>query len=198
MIWAAGLVGLYAAYKLLGGEGSKDESKWFSGITDWKVLTVAGLATAVGLYKFGPDWIKDTVAKFSNFIGITKATTLESSQIKSITERIVEYNNKENPNNRRSVFPKKLIESKWNMSVKEFKGEDGTLSFIGFKLNGIISWWTGTSGVLPEGMKQDYDDYQLLLEYTIKKVQEYKIEYTNDTKMDDIWKQILKKEGGTK
>ncbi len=195
MIWA-GIIWLYAAFRMFGGEGSKDESKWFSGITDWKVPTVAALATAFGLYKFGPDWIKDMADKFKSFILSEKTSIIEPERIKNLSKMIVEYNNKKNPNDRLSTFPDKLIKSKWGMTVKEFKWEDGTLSFIGFKVNSLAGWLTATSGIAPEGMKQDYEDYQLLLDFTMKKVQEYNIDYKNDDTMDSIWKKILEKEGG--
>lgn len=187
----------YFGFRNSGGEASKDESKWFSGITDWKVLTVAGFATAFGLYKFGPDWIKDMADKFKSFVLSEKTSIIEPERIKNLSKMIVAYNNKKNPNDRLSTFPDKLIKSKWGMTVKEFKWEDGTLSFIGFKVNSLAGWSTGTSGIAPEGMKQDYEDYQLLLDFTMKKVQEYKIDYKNDDTMDSIWKKIIEKEGGS-
>ncbi len=84
------------------------------------------------------------------------------------------------------------------MKVKEFTDENGLMSNLMYMINGGASWLTGTSGALPSGMKQDWEDYQLLLEYTKAMVKKHKIEYTEDAKMDDIWKQILAKEGSAK
>jgi hypothetical protein len=197
MIGGAALVGIYAAYKLFGGEGSKDDSKWFSGITDWKVLTVAGFATAFGLYKWGPDWIRGAFDKFKSFLLSEKPSTIPPTTIKEMSKKIVEYNNKKNSADRRSSFPDKLIQSKWGMTVAEFKDKDGFFSNVMYSVNSGVSWVTGTSGTLPNDMKQEWNDYQLLLAYTKDKAAEYKIDTTDDTKMDDVWKKIIEKEGGS-
>jgi hypothetical protein len=198
--WKIALVGgwmlaVYAAFRLFGGEGSKDESKWFSGITDWKVLAVAGFATWFGLYKWGPDWVRGSFEKFTAFLGIDKASKIEPQKIKGMTDLIVEYNNKKSPNDQRKSFPEKLIKSKWGMKASEFKDKDGFFSNVMYTANSAVSWITGTSGALPHDMKQEWTDYQLLLDYTKSKVAEYNISTTDDMLMDDIWKQIIEKEG---
>jgi hypothetical protein len=82
------------------------------------------------------------------------------------------------------------------MTMAEFKDKDGFFSNVMYTVNSGISWLTGTSGALPNDMKQEWKEYQLLLTYTKDKVVEYKIEVTDDTKMDDVWKKIMEKEGG--
>ena len=81
------------------------------------------------------------------------------------------------------------------MTVKEFTWEDGLISSVAYKLNGMAWWLTGTSGVVPESMKNDWNDYQLLLDYTNTKIKQHSIKYTADTTtMDEVWKEILAKE----
>ncbi len=194
----AGAIALaaYFGFRNSGGEGSKDESKWFSGITDWKVLTAAALATAFGLYKFGPDWIKDAFEKFKSFILSEKTSTIESTKITDLSKKIVEYNNKKNSSDRRNSFPEKLIKSKGWMTLAEFKDKDWIFSNAMYMFNSGISWLTGTSGGLSNDMKQEWNDYQLLLDYTKQKTADYKIDYKNDDTMDDVWKKIIEKEEG--
>lgn len=192
-------IATYALFRSLGWEGSKDESKWLPAwMTDWKTLSLASLATAVGLYKWWPDWISGAFDKFKAFLLSEKNSTIEPAKITDMAKRIVEYNNKKNTSDRRNTFPEKLIKSKWGMTVAEFKDKDGFFSNVMYTVNSGISWLTGTSGVLWNDMKQEWNDYQLLLAYTKDKVAEYKIEVTDDTKMDDVWKKILEKEGNSK
>ena len=54
----------------------------------------------------------------------------------------------------------------------------------------------GNSGVLPGEWKRNWNDYQLLLDYTKENVKKHNIDITKDTKMDDVWKKIMEKEGG--
>jgi hypothetical protein len=81
------------------------------------------------------------------------------------------------------------------MKASEFKDKDGFFSNVMYTANSAVSWITGTSGALPHDMKQEWTDYQLLLDYTKSKVAEYNISTTDDMLMDDIWKQIIEKEG---
>ena len=83
------------------------------------------------------------------------------------------------------------------MTVAEFKDKDGFFSNAMYMFNSGLSWFTGTSGALSNDMKQEWNDYQLLLDYTKQKTADYKIDYKNDDTMDDIWKKIIEKEGGS-
>lgn len=197
MIGGAAIVGLYAAYKLFGGKGSSEESKWFSGITDWKVLTVAGLATAFGLYKWGPDVIKNSFEKFIWWFSSEERSSFDAKTIKSLSERIVEYNNANKKwEERRNTFPTELIKSKGGMTWDQFNDNDGLVRNIMYIGNSGVSWIFGNSGVLPGEWKRNWNDYQLLLDYTKENVKKHNIDITKDTKMDDVWKKIMEKEGG--
>ena len=79
------------------------------------------------------------------------------------------------------------------MTWDQFNDNDGLVRNIMYIGNSGVSWIFGNSGVLPGEWKRNWNDYQLLLDYTKENVKKHNIDITKDTKMDDVWKKIMEK-----
>ena len=108
----------FAAYKMFGGSSDeKSDSKWFSSLTDWKVLVPAIAILGVLGYKYGPDGFKnltsETWEKIKSFLSSDKPSTIDAAGIKSLGAGLLAWHNKKaSASERRSTFPEKLIKSK--------------------------------------------------------------------------------------